>query len=72
MSIFYNLAMTSWMSGWKKRGFKTSKGEDVKNKEDMMKLDKLCQEVDVKWVWYYLHSYSLAGGNKLFTITNEV
>ncbi len=38
------------MDGWKRNGFKTAKGTDVKNREDIMKLYGLCQKIDVKWV----------------------
>ena len=31
-------------------GFKVANGQDVKNKDDFVKLDKLCQQIDVKWV----------------------
>ena len=39
------------MNGWKRNGFRTANGTDVKNKEDIVKLYNLCQMIDVKWVW---------------------
>ncbi|KAA0202406.1 hypothetical protein HAZT_HAZT004524 [Hyalella azteca] len=32
--------MTSWLSGWKKRGWKKSDGSEVINKEDLIDLDR--------------------------------
>ena len=43
-------AVTKWMNGWKRNGFKTAKGTDVKNRDDIVKLYNLCQKIDVKWV----------------------
>ncbi|XP_046851225.1 ribonuclease H1-like isoform X2 [Xenia sp. Carnegie-2017] len=42
-------AVTKWMKGWKLNGFKTANGQDVKNKQDIVKLYNLCQIIDVKW-----------------------
>ena len=38
------------MEGWQKNGFKTSKGTNVKNRDDIIKLYTLCQKINVKWV----------------------
>lgn len=35
---------------WKKNGWKTVNGTEVKNKNEFQKLAKLCEEIDVKWV----------------------
>ena len=35
---------------WKKNGWKTINGTEVKNKNEFQKLVKLCEEIDVKWV----------------------
>lgn len=40
----------SWIKKWKQTGWKTSKNEDVKNIEDLKKLDSLCSKFKVKWV----------------------
>lgn len=41
---------TDWSTRWKKNGWKTVNGTEVKNKNEFQKLVKLCDEVDVKWV----------------------
>ena len=43
-----------WMEGWKRKGWKTSTGQDVKNKDDFLELDRIINEarkvgVDIKW-----------------------
>ena len=43
-------AITEWMGTWKTNGWLTYNGEDVKNKEDFIQLEKLCQQIDVQWV----------------------
>ncbi|GFN94537.1 ribonuclease h1 [Plakobranchus ocellatus] len=43
--------ITKWMSGWKKREWKTSAGEPVKNKEDFEALDKETADISIKWVY---------------------
>lgn len=44
------LGATDWSSRWKKNGWKTINGTEVKNKNEFQKLAKLCDEIDVKWV----------------------
>merc|ERR1712059_82845 len=43
---------SGWIAGWKKKGWVTGKGEPVKNKEDLMDMDKALTEnegLTVKW-----------------------
>jgi ribonuclease HI len=45
--------MTTWIRGWKKKGWKTASGTPVKNKELWMKLDALakkCSSIEFHWV----------------------
>ena len=42
--------MTKWITGWKKRDWQLSTGGPVKNKEELMILDELCQQIDIIWV----------------------
>ena len=51
----YLAAMTNWINSWKKNGFRTANGGDVKNKEDIVKLHNLCQKINVKWVSKVYH-----------------
>ena len=43
-------AVSNWISKWKRNGWKTAIGEDVKNKEDIIRLDRLNSQLDVKWI----------------------
>jgi ribonuclease HI len=47
---------TKWVTGWIRRGWKSSKGESVKNKELIQRLYTACQKHDVKWVKVKGHS----------------
>lgn len=49
-TLWYVIAMTEWTRKWKSNGWRTVNNEDVKNKEDIQRLDSLCQNIDVKWV----------------------
>lgn len=43
--------VTEWMPKWKKNGWRLSTGGEVKNKEQLVELDKAMKEgVQVKWV----------------------
>lgn len=49
-SQFMINCMTSWLKSWKKNNWKKKDGEPVKNKEDLMDLDKATKGLMVKWV----------------------
>ena len=47
-------SVTKWMPSWKKNGWKTAAGEEVKNKADFLELDAVLQKaaaanVKIKW-----------------------
>lgn len=48
--------MTEWLSGWKRRGWKTANKGEVKNKELIQRLDKMCQLHNVEWKWVKGHA----------------
>ncbi|MEA2103407.1 MAG: ribonuclease HI [Candidatus Cloacimonadota bacterium] len=47
--------MSAWIFSWKKRGWKNSKKETVKNMDLWKKLDKLSNKHNVKWNWVKGH-----------------
>lgn len=49
-SQFMINCMTSWLKNWKKKDWKKSDGESVKNKEELIELDKATEGLAVKWV----------------------
>ena len=47
-------SVTKWMPGWKKKGWRTSTGQEVKNKADFLELDAVLQtaaaaKMEIKW-----------------------
>ena len=47
--------MDNWIEGWKRKGWKTSTGADVKNRADLEQLDGLMQKIEVGGSFrYYL------------------
>ncbi|GFR64655.1 ribonuclease H1 [Elysia marginata] len=42
--------ITKWIGGWKKREWKTSAGEPVKNKEDFEALEMEISDISIKWI----------------------
>jgi len=48
--------ITEWIRGWKARGWKTAAREPVKNVDLWKKLDDLCAQHTIKWVWVRGHS----------------
>lgn len=54
-----NVALTEWVHKWERNGWKTSTGDDVKNREDMEKLLCACKKIDVKWVSVFTCIYNV-------------
>ncbi|XP_031322360.2 ribonuclease H1 isoform X1 [Camelus dromedarius] len=48
-SMFTINGITSWVPGWKRNGWRTSTGKEVINKEDFVELDRLAQDMDIRW-----------------------
>ncbi|MEE9273297.1 MAG: ribonuclease HI [Robiginitomaculum sp.] len=48
--------ITSWIKGWKKRGWKNAKKEPVKNKDLWLSLDSLVQGKNIEWKWVKGHA----------------
>jgi ribonuclease HI len=49
-------SMTKWIHGWKKKGWKTSSGQPVKNQDLVTALDEeLARHADVRWHWVKGH-----------------
>lgn len=59
-------SMTEWIHGWKRKGWKTQKGE-VKNKSLIQSLDIECQKHSVDWKWVKGHS-----GDKYNELADEL
>jgi ribonuclease HI len=55
-SRYLHDGMTSWMAGWKRKGWKTASGAPVKNKEIWVQLDVAASDHEqVRWHWVKGH-----------------
>jgi ribonuclease HI len=49
--------MTSWLAGWKRRGWKTAGGDPVKNQDLWRALEAECtRHAGVRWHWVRGHA----------------
>jgi ribonuclease HI len=55
-SRYLHDGMTSWMTGWKRRGWKTASGEPVKNQRLWVALEAAASDHDrIRWHWVKGH-----------------
>ena len=55
-SRYLHDGMTSWIHGWKRKGWKTAGGEPVKNREVWLALDaEVARHLTVRWHWVRGH-----------------
>ena len=55
-SQYLRQGMLQWMAGWKKKNWKNSKNEAVKNIDLWLQLDKLAAQHQINWHWVKGHS----------------
>jgi ribonuclease HI len=56
-SNYVKQGISSWIHNWKRNGWKTSNGGDVKNKELWVKLDELRERFTmIEWKWVKAHN----------------
>ncbi|WP_374426042.1 ribonuclease HI [Ideonella dechloratans] len=55
-SEYVRNGITSWIHGWKRRGWRTADNKPVKNVELWQQLDSLAQQHDVAWHWVKGHA----------------
>ena len=55
-SKYVKQGITEWITKWKINGWKTSKKEEVKNKDLWLELDNLTSKNSIEWVWIKAHS----------------
>lgn len=48
--------LTQWIHGWKRNGWMTKSGSEVKNTDLWKRLDALCATYEVEWRWVKGHS----------------
>tara|TARA_B100000900_G_scaffold33477_1_gene25212 strand:+ start:25 stop:450 length:426 start_codon:yes stop_codon:yes gene_type:complete len=55
-SQYVKLGITEWINSWVKNNWKTSKKEEVKNKDLWTELYNLNKTLDIKWIWIKAHA----------------
>jgi ribonuclease HI len=55
-SEYLRNGMTSWITGWKRNGWKTSSKKPVVNKDLWVMLDELVNTHKIKWTWTKGHA----------------
>jgi ribonuclease HI len=55
-SEYVRNGITSWIHGWKSRGWKTADKKPVKNMELWQRLDELAAQHEVQWHWVRGHA----------------
>lgn len=55
-SQYVRQGITSWISGWKRKGWKTSTGQPVKNADLWRRLDTVAAQHTVDWRWVKGHA----------------
>ncbi len=62
--------MTSWIHGWRRKGWKTASGSPVKNRELWEELDALAKRHRVQWEWVRGHD-GHPGNERADTLAKE-
>ena len=55
-SEYVKNGITTWIKGWKSRGWRTADGKPVKNQEQWQRLDALVSQHQVSWHWVRGHT----------------
>lgn len=55
-SQYLRQGMTEWLAGWKKKGWRNSKKEPVKNADLWLLLDELASQHQISWHWVKAHN----------------
>lgn len=59
-------SMTKWIHGWKKKGWKTSSGQPVKNQDLVVALDEeIARHAEVRWHWVKGHETGAQHAHKV-------
>ena len=66
-SVYVKDGITKWIQNWKKNNWRTSKKEDVKNKELWIELDRLSSQHNIEWHWVKGHA-----DNNLNNVVDEL
>jgi ribonuclease HI len=68
-SQYVRMGITEWLSGWRKRGWRTSDRKPVKNQDLWQALDALAADHEVEWIWVKGHS-GVCGNERVDALAN--
>jgi ribonuclease HI len=63
-SQYVRQGITSWIGGWKAKGWRTSAGQPVKNVDLWQQLDKLAHQAGHRITWHWVRGHSGDPGNE--------
>ena len=69
-SVYVKNGITTWLDGWKKKGWKTAARQPVKNVDLWQALDEQNQRHQVRWHWVKGHS-GHAGNERADQLANR-
>lgn len=55
-SKYVHQGITTWLDGWKQRGWKTADKKPVKNEDLWRRLDALAMQHEIEWIWVKGHA----------------
>jgi ribonuclease HI len=55
-SQYVKKGITEWIGGWEKNNWKTSKKQDVLNRELWQELNRLVKQYNIEWFWVKGHN----------------
>ncbi len=72
-STYMIKGITQWIHGWRKKGWKTSQGGDVLNRDLWEELDRLAKGTGKPIDWRYVRGHvGIAGNERVDTIASEL
>ena len=69
-SEYVRRGITEWISGWKRRGWRTADRKPVKNQDLWERLDELAAAHDLEWHWVKGHS-GVPGNERVDLLANQ-
>jgi ribonuclease HI len=66
-SQYLKNGITTWIKGWKKKGWRTTEKKPVKNQDLWVELDRLMQSHNIQWEWVRGHA-----GNEFNEICDQL
>jgi len=55
-SQYVQKGISEWITGWKRRGWRTADNKPVKNKDLWQELDVLAAKHEIEWLWVKGHA----------------